>query len=76
LATLKTIGHGRDTKSRWRNWRNNTTIRSALTEVLKYKCKLAGVILRFEQPVNTSHTCPRCGKHADTFKSPTAYSVD
>jgi len=27
LATLKTIRHGRDTKSRWRNWRNNTTIR-------------------------------------------------
>lgn len=70
LATLKTIGHGRDTKSRWRNWRNNTTIRSALTNVLKYKCKLAGIILRFEQPRHTSHTCPRCGKHADTFKSP------
>ena len=70
LTTLRTLGHGRDTKSRWRNWRNNTTIRSALTTVLKYKCKLAGVILRFEQPKNTSHTCPRCGKHADTFKSP------
>ena len=70
LSTLKTVGRGKYTRSRWRNWRNNTTVRSAITNILKYKCKLAGVKLRFEQPRGTSHTCPRCGNHADTFKSP------
>lgn len=70
LATLKSVGHGRDTRGRWRNWRNNTTLRSALTTLLEYKAKLAGFRTRFEYPRDTSHTCPRCGKPADTFKSP------
>ena len=70
LATLKSVGRGRDTKSRWRNWRNNSTLRSAITKVLAYKCKLAGLRLRQEYPRGTSHTCPRCGQPADTFKSP------
>ena len=70
LATLKSVGHGRDTLGRWRNWRNNSQLRSAITNVLKYKCRLAGLRLRLEQPRGTSHTCPRCGKPANTFKSP------
>jgi putative transposase len=70
LATLKSVGRGRDTRSRWRNWRNNTTLRSALTTLLEYKAKLAGFRTRFEYPRGTSHTCPRCGQPADTFKSP------
>jgi transposase len=70
LATLKSVGRGRDTRSRWRNWRNNTTLRSAITTLLEYKAKLAGFRVRFEHPRGTSHTCPRCGKPADTFKSP------
>lgn len=70
LATLKAVGRGKHTRSRWRNWRINTTIRSEITDILKYKCKLAGVLFRKENPRNTSHTCPRCGCHAETFESP------
>jgi putative transposase len=70
LASLKSVGRGRDTQGRWRNWRNNTTLRSAITTVLRYKAKLAGIRLRFEYPRGTSHTCPHCGQPADTFKSP------
>jgi hypothetical protein len=70
LAMLKSVGRGRDAQGRWRNWRNNTTLRSAITTVLAYKCKLAGFRLRFEHPRGTSHTCPRCGQPARTFKSP------
>ena len=75
LSTLKSVGRGRSTNSRWRNWRNNTTIRSAITTILKYKSKLAGITLRFEQPRNTSHTCPRCHSHADTFSSPDSTKI-
>jgi hypothetical protein len=70
LGTLKSVGRGRNTRSRWRNWRNNTTIRSAITDKMKYKCRLRGVKLRLEYPRGTSHTCPRCGMKADTYKSP------
>jgi predicted RNA-binding Zn-ribbon protein involved in translation (DUF1610 family) len=70
LASLKSAGHGRDTQGRWRNWRNNTTLRSAITNVLRYKAKLIGLRVRFEYPRGTSHACPHCGKPADTFKSP------
>jgi putative transposase len=70
LATLKSVGQGRDVNGRWRNWRNNTQLRSAITTVLEYKCKLSGKRLRLESPRGTSHTCPRCGQPADTFKSP------
>jgi hypothetical protein len=70
LGSLKSVGRGRYTKSRWRNWRNNTTIRSSITVKLKYKCKLRGVKLRLEYPRGTSHTCPRCGKESKTYPSP------
>jgi putative transposase len=70
LVSLKTMGRGRDVKGRWRNWRNNTTLRSAITNLLRYKARLAGIRLRFEFPRKTSHTCPRCGKPAHTFRSP------
>ena len=76
LATLKTVGRGKYTTSRWRNWRNNTTIRSAITTLLKYKGQLAGVKLRFEQPRHTSHTCPHCGAHANTYTSPEHRAVN
>ena len=70
LASLKTTGRGRDAKGRWRNWRNNTTLRSAITDLLRYKTRLAGLRLRFEFPRGTSHTCPHCGQPAQTFRSP------
>lgn len=70
LTSLKTTGRGRSVQGRWRNWRNNTTLRSAITDNLRYKTRLTGLRLRFEFPRGTSHTCPHCGKSAHTFKSP------
>jgi putative transposase len=70
LASLKSIGRGTSVKGRWRNWRNNTTLRAAITNLLRYKTRLAGLRLRFEFPRGTSHTCPKCGKPAHTFQSP------
>ncbi len=40
LTTLKTEGRGRGVRGRFRNWRNNTTVRGELWRVLKYKCHL------------------------------------
>src|SRR5262249_20684508 len=34
LATLHTEGRGRGVRGRWRNWRNNTTVRGELWRVL------------------------------------------
>ncbi len=70
LKSMKSQRRGRDTKSKWRNWRNNSQIRGVLWQVLKYKCFLTGVHLFWQQPRGTSHTCPRCTKAADTYKSP------
>ena len=42
LTTLKTEGRGRGVRGRFRNWRNNTTVRGELWRVLKYKCHLLG----------------------------------
>jgi putative transposase len=70
LKTLKTTGRGRGVKGRWRNWRNNTTIRSEIWRILRYKSHLAGIRFRSEKPRGTSHTCPRCGKDAHTYRSP------
>jgi len=70
LASLRTTGRGRGTRGRWRNWRNNTTLRGEIWKVLKYKVRLAGLRLRAEFPRGTSHTCPRCGRPAQTYKSP------
>jgi putative transposase len=70
LKSLKASGRGRDAKGRWRNWRNNNQIRGELWRVLRYKCHLAGMHLEWQQPKETSHICPRCGKPADTYRSP------
>jgi putative transposase len=70
LKSLKSTGRGRDAKGKWRNWRNNSQVRGELWRVLRYKCFLAGVRLEWQQPRNTSHTCPHCGASADTYRSP------
>jgi transposase len=70
LSTLKTVGRGKGVKGRWRNWRNNTTIRSEIWHILRYKSHLLGLRFRSEKPRGTSHTCPRCGQPAKTYRSP------
>src|SRR5579871_2140915 len=69
LASLKTHGQGYGKAGRTRNWRNTTTLRSAITDKLRYKTALLGIRLRFEQPRQTSHTCPHCGQPAHTYKA-------
>jgi putative transposase len=70
LKTLKSTGRGRGVRGRWRNWRNNTTIRSEIWHILRYKSHLAGIRFRSERPRGTSHTCPRCAQPAKTYRSP------
>jgi len=70
LKTLKTTGRGRGVRGRWRNYRNNTTIRGEIWRLLRYKCHLIGLRFHTEQPRGTSHTCPRCGHPAKTYRSP------
>jgi putative transposase len=70
LTTLKTIGRGRGVRGRFRNWRNNSTVRGELWRVLKYKCHLLGLRARTVEPRGTTHTCPRCHRPARTFASP------
>jgi putative transposase len=70
LKSMKSTGRGRGAKGRWRHWRNNAQVRGELWQVLRYKCFLAGVCLEWQQPRHTSHTCPRCGKSANTYTSP------
>ena len=77
LKTLKTTGRGRGVKGRWRNWRNNTTIRSEIWRILRYKSHLAGIRFRSEKPRGISHTCPHCvtpvkGHHLSGEQSPTS----
>jgi hypothetical protein len=69
LSTLKSTGRGKGVRGRWRNWRNNTTIRSEIWRILRYKSHLLGLRFRSERPRGTSHTCPRCGAAAQTFRS-------
>ena len=69
LKTLKTTGRGKGVRGKWRNWRNNTTIRSEIWRILRYKSHLCGLRFRSERPRGTSHTCPRCGKEALTYRS-------
>ena len=69
LKTLKSTGRGKGVRGRWRNWRNNTTIRSEIWRILRYKSHLAGIRFRSEKPRGTSHTCARCGKPAQTYRS-------
>jgi putative transposase len=70
LKTLKSTGRGKGVRGKWRNWRNNSTIRSEIWHILRYKSHLAGIRFRSEKPRGTSHTCPRCGKAAQTYRSP------
>ena len=70
LKSMKSTGRGRNTQGRWRNWRNNAQIRGELWHTLRYKCFLSGIRLEWQQPRKTSHTCPHCGKPADTYRSP------
>jgi putative transposase len=70
LKSLKSTGHGRDARGRWVRWRNNSQIRGALWRCLRYKCHLAGIRLVWQYPAGTTHTCPRCGKPAQTYTSP------
>jgi predicted RNA-binding Zn-ribbon protein involved in translation (DUF1610 family) len=69
LTTLKSTGRGKGVRGRWRNWRNNTTIRSDIWRILRYKNHLVGIRFRSERPRGTSHTCPRCGNAAHTYRS-------
>jgi putative transposase len=70
LTTLKTEGCGKGVRGRFRNWRNNSTVRGELWRVLKYKCHLFGIRARQVEPRGTTHTCPRCHRVARTFASP------
>jgi len=77
LATLKSQGRGRGVRGRFRNWRNNTTVRGELWRVLRYKCHLLGIRARQVEPRGTTHTCPRCrtpvkGHHLSGEQSPTS----
>src|SRR4029077_9865015 len=69
LATLRTDGRGRGVRGRWRNWRNNNTVRGELWRVLAYKCTLLGIRARQVEPRGTTHTCPHCHRPARTFAS-------
>lgn len=69
LKTLKSTGRGKGVRGRWRNWRNTTTIRSEIWHILRYKSHLLGIRFRSERPRGTSHTCPRCGRPAQTYRS-------
>jgi putative transposase len=70
LKSLKSEGRGRSARGRWVHWRNNSQIRGALWRCLRYKCHLAGMHLAWQHPRGTTHTCPHCGKPANTYASP------
>jgi transposase len=77
LSTLKSVGRGRGVRGRFRNWRNNSTVRGEVWRVLKYKCHLAGIRTRMVEPRGTTHTCPRCltpvkGHHFSGGQPPTS----
>jgi hypothetical protein len=70
LKSLKSEGRGRGVKGRWVHWRNNSQIRGVLWRCLRYKCHLAGMHLAWQHASGTTHTCPHCGKPANTYASP------
>jgi putative transposase len=57
-------------RGRWRDIRNNTTVRGELRRVLGYKCAQLGLRARQVEPRGTTHTCPHCHQPARTFASP------
>jgi putative transposase len=69
LTTLKTEGRGRGVRGRFRNWRNNTTVRGEVWRTLTYKCHLLGMRARQVEPRGTTHTCPHCHQPAKTYAS-------
>jgi putative transposase len=75
LKTLKSTGRGKGVRGRWRNYRNNSTIRGEIWRLLRYKCHLIGLRFHTEQPRGTSHTCPHCGRPAHTYRSPSDRKV-
>ncbi|HEY7358791.1 MAG TPA: zinc ribbon domain-containing protein [Ktedonobacterales bacterium] len=74
LKTLKTTGRGRDVRGRWRNYRNNATIRGEIWRLLRYKCHLVGLRFQTCPPRGTSHTCPHCSQPAKTYREPSQRS--
>ncbi len=70
LKTLKSTGRGKGVRGRWRNYRNNSTIRGEIWKLLRYKCHLLGLRFHTEYPRGTSHACPRCGSSAKTYVDP------
>jgi putative transposase len=70
LKTLKSTGRGKGVRGRWRNYGNNSTIRGEIWRLLRYKCHLLGLRFHTEAPRGTSHTFPRCGHAAKTYRSP------
>ena len=69
LSSLRAMSRGKTVRGRWRNWRTNSTIRGEVQRVLAYKAHRWGLRCRWEHPKDTSHTCPRCHRHADTYRS-------
>jgi putative transposase len=70
LKSLKSEGRGKSARGRWVRWRNNSQIRGALWRCLRYKCHLAGMHLAWQHAAGTTHTCPHCGKPANTYADP------
>ena len=70
LKSLKSEGRGRGAKGRWRNWRTNAQIRGTLWRTPRYKCHVTGIHLAWQHPWGTTHTCPKCGKPANTYADP------
>jgi len=70
LKSMKSDGRGRGAKGRWVHWRNNSQIRGALWKCLRYKCHLSGLHLAWQHASGTTHTCPHCGKPANTYACP------
>jgi hypothetical protein len=69
LKTLKSTGRGKGVRGRWRNYRNNSTIRGEIWRLVRYKCRLVGLRFHTAYPRGTSHTCARCAKPAHTYRS-------
>jgi len=53
LKTLKSTGRGKGVRGRWRNYRNNSTIRGEIWKLLRYKCRLIGLRFHEEMLMNT-----------------------
>ena len=70
LKTLKSTGRGKGLRGRWRNYRNNSTIRGEIWRLVRYKCRLVGLRFHTEYPHGTSHACPRWKARQDLSFAP------